>query len=396
MRFFARQFPSLHLHSLRHTRFRAALAALVFAASLVCLRFAERAHGQEPPPARRPAQTQNPQQTPTPQTQPSPEGQEVDPNELVTVISNEVKLNVRVIDRSNRPINNVSKDEFRVYDNGQLQPITYFTREEVPITYGLVVDNSGSMRTQLEKVIEASKTIVNSNKPGDLTCVVRFIDSQEVKIVQDFTPDKTSLFDALDEMYTEAGQTAILDAVYLSADHVANFKKGNDINDKRRRALILVTDGEDRASYYKQEQLFSRLREDDVQIFVIGFVNELEKDGGLIRKSPHDKAVALINRLAQETGGRAFFPSSLSELPGIAQEITRDLRTQYVIGFKPSETAHPGEFRPVRVTVADNGREKRIAVTRPGYTVPGGNGAPAPATRPASVAPRPTGARNKS
>jgi Ca-activated chloride channel family protein len=115
---------------------------------------------------------------------------------------------------------------------------------------------------------------------------------------------------------------------------VAEYKRENK-TDRRRRALIVITDGEDRNSFYKQEQLFSRLREEDVQIFVIGFVNELDKETGFIRKSPKEKATMLINKLATETGGRAFFPESLSELPQIANEIVRDLRTQYVLSYNP-------------------------------------------------------------
>src|SRR4029434_2430597 len=133
----------------------------------------------------------------------------------------------------------------------------------------------------------------------------------------------------LDSFYVEGGQTAIIDAVYLSAEHVSEYKKDDQLADRRRRALIVITDGEDRNSFYKQEQLFARLREEDVQIFVLGFINELDKEAGLIRKSPRDKATSLINKLATETGGRAFFPESLADLPQIANEIVRDLRTQY-------------------------------------------------------------------
>ena len=152
-----------------------------------------------------------------------------------------------------------------------------------------------------------------------------------------------------------------------------------------------MTDGEDRDSYYKQDALFSRLREDDVQIYVIGFVNELDANGGFIRKSSKEKAVSLINKLATETGGRAFFPASTAELPGIAEQITKDLRTQYVIGYYPTNKARDGSYRAIRVQIADNSgagakRDKRIAITRPGRTAPrGGGDAPAngnvPATR---------------
>lgn len=333
---------------------------------------------------------QTPTPTPTPsgqtpagqrpklQTQPAVEpdaptqddsGKEVDPDEVVKIESNETILHVRVIDRNNHPVNDVRKEEFRVFENNAPQEITSFTREEVPITYGLVVDNSGSLRNQIGQVIEAGKTIISSNKQGDETFVVRFVSSDEIKIMQDFTADRQALDDALEDMYVEGGQTAIVDAVYLAAEHASDRRKGDPVEDKRRRALILVTDGEDRASFYKQEALFEALKEEDVQIFVIGFVNELEKDRGFISKSKRDKAVALLDRMAKETGGRAFYPNSLSELPDIAEQITKDLRTQYVISYKPTVSARPGEYRPVRVAVADApGREKRIAVTRSGYT----------------------------
>ncbi|MBV9927066.1 MAG: VWA domain-containing protein [Acidobacteria bacterium] len=316
-------------------------------------------------------------------------GQEVGDDEVVTIDASLVNLHVRVVDRNNRPINDVPDADFRVTENGVAQQIFHVEREEVPITYGLVVDNSGSLRNQIGQVVEAAKTIIESNKPGDETFVVRFIASDEIKIMQDFTADKQALGDALDDMFIEGGQTAVVDAVYLAAEHAAERRvKSNDpAEEKRRRALILVTDGEDRDSFYKTEQLFESLKEEDVQIYVIGFVNELEKERGFITQSKRQKAVSLLDRMAKETGGRTFYPTSLSELPGIAQEITKDLRTQYVISYRPATTGRPGEFRPVRVAVADGrGGEKRIAVTRSGYTAK-----PTPA-----APPRPAQPGNKS
>ncbi|HWW74888.1 MAG TPA: VWA domain-containing protein [Pyrinomonadaceae bacterium] len=342
-----------------------------------------------PPPVRQtPTPTPQTQGAPKLRTQPTAEPdsqrqdgeQEVDPEEVVKIDTSLVNLHVRVIDRNNRPINDVADSDFKVFENGVPQQIQFITREEVPITYGLVVDNSGSLRNQIGQVIEAAKTIVASNKPGDETFVVRFISSEDIKILQDFTSDRQSLNDALDDMFIEGGQTAVIDAVYLAAEHAGERRKGDPVEDKRRRALILVTDGEDRNSFYKTEQLFESLKEEDVQIFVIGFVNELEKERGFISKSKRQKAVDLLDRMARETGGRTFYPNSLSELPGIADQITKDLRTQYVIGYKPTNAARPGEFRPVRVAVADRGGEKRIAVTRSGYTA---QAPPANRTQPA-------------
>lgn len=352
---------------------------------------------QTPTPTPTPfSQTPSGQVKPKLQSQPTAEpdaprldesGQEIDEDEVVTVESNLVNLHVRVIDRNNRPVEGVRQNDFRVFENGVEQQIQFVTTEEVPITYGLVVDNSGSLRNQIGQVIEAGKTIVSANKQGDETFVVRFIDSQEIKIMQDFTSDQQSLTDALDDMFVEGGQTAVVDAVYLAAEHASEHRKNDPVEDKRRRALILVTDGEDRNSFYKTEQLFEALKEEDVQIFVIGFVNELEKDRGFIQKSKRDKAVSLLDKMAKETGGRTFYPNSLSELPGIAEQITKDLRTQYVISYKPNVTARPGEFRPVRVAVTDaSNKEKRIAVTRSGYTGKNGPAQPQPRKTPAPAA----------
>lgn len=310
--------------------------------------------GEPPPPPKL-----KPTPTPTP-----PEV--LDPDSVITINSELVQLHVRVIDRNNRPINNVTKGEFHVYEDGVQQTIESFTREEVPISYGLAVDTSASLRSQIQSVIDAGKTIVNSNKPGDETFLVRFISSDKIQTEQDFTSNKELLTDALDNLYVEGGQTAVIDAVYLSAEHVSEYKKGDE-GDRRRRALIVITDGEDRSSFYKQEQLFARLREEDVQIFVIGFVNELDKEAGFIRKSPREKAVSLINKLASETGGRAFFPESISELPGIANEIVRDMRTQYVIAYNPTNKTQDGSYRAIKVAVDQpSDSDKRIALTRTG------------------------------
>jgi Ca-activated chloride channel family protein len=324
---------------------------------------------------------------PKPTPTPDPVGAEISENDKLTINTELVTLHVRVIDRNNHPINNVQKEEFKVLEDGVPQPIFSFTREEVPVMYGLAVDTSGSLRPAFEQVINAAKAIINSNKRGDETFLERFISSDKIETVQDFTANRDSLMDGLDTLYVEGGQTAVIDGVYLAAEHVATYKKGDD-DDRRRRALIVVTDGEDRSSYYNEAQLFQRLREEDVQIFVIGFVNELDTEKGLIRKSPRDKAVNLLNKLASETGGRAFFPNSISELPEIANEIVRDLRTQYVVSYGPTNKAHDGSYRAIKVTIADAaGQGKRIALTRSGRTAGQGataRPAPKPATTPAN------------
>jgi Ca-activated chloride channel family protein len=325
-----------------------------------------------PPPILRP------KPTPTPDASTA----EITDGDILRINADLVTLNVRVIDRNNRPINGIRQDEFKVLEDGVPQSIFSFTQEEVPVIYGMAVDTSGSLRGVFDQVITAAKIIIDSNKAGDETFIERFISSDKIETVQDFTSSKDALMDALDTLYIEGGQTAVIDGVYLAAEHVANYKKSRD-DDRRRRALIVVTDGEDRASYYAQEQLFRQLREQDVQIYVIGFVNDLEAERGLIRKSPRGKAVDLLNKLATDTGGRAFFPQSISELPQIANEIVRDLRTQYVISYDPSNKTHDGTYRTIKVVVNQpTGAEKRIALTRSGRTAI----APGSAARPITPA----------
>lgn len=323
--------------------------------------------------------TARPQQTPpnspaprvSPNATPTPQGEVVEDDDgVLTVESDEVLLNVRVVDRNGRLVTDVNPNEFKVFENNAEQKVTSVTKQDVPINYGLVVDNSGSLRPQLLKVIDAGKILINANTPDDATFVIRFISSDKIEILQDFTKDKKELEEALeDRMFIEPGQTAIRDAVMLAAEKASEYEKGKRLEDKTRRALILITDGEDRDSYFKDEELFRALREADVQIYPIGFVNDLSKDEGFIKKSPRDKAVKFLERLAQETGGKAYFPQSLDELPEIARSINSEIRTQYVLSYVPTNTAHDNTFRAVKVTINDDAkRGKRIPVTKPGYT----------------------------
>ncbi len=295
-----------------------------------------------------------------------------DPDEIIKIDTELVNLNVRVIDRNNRPINNIQQREFKIYEDGVVQKIDFFSQSEVPTNYALVIDNSGSLRQQLDKVIEAGKVFVNTNRPEDETMVIRFVGRDKIEIEQPFTRKKDDLIDALENLYIEGGQTAVIDAVYLAAENVGEYEKTNLSTDRKRRALILVTDGEDRNSYYNEKQLFELLRETDVQIYVIGFVDDLSNDGGFISKSPQAKAKGLLERLATETGGKAYFPKSASELPALAREISSELRTQYSIGYIPSNDRKDGTYRAIKVAVDDGpGNQKRIAIARAGRIAEG-------------------------
>lgn len=298
-------------------------------------------------------------------------------NEIIRIEQELVNLNVRVVDRFNRSIGSLNQRDFKIYEDGVEQKISFFTTAEVPTNYSMVIDNSGSMRPLIDKVIDSGKTIIATNKPDDETSIIRFVGRKDIEIKQDFTNSKVDLNDALENLYIEGGQTAIIDAIYLAAERVDEYEKSIDPNDRKRRALILVSDGEDRDSYYNEQQLFQLLREIDVQIFAVGFVNELDGEGSLISKSPRKKAKSFLERLAEETGGKAYFPEGVGELDGIAQDIARELRTQYLISYEPTNINKDGALRKIKVVIEDGPKnQKRIAVTRSGRIAGKDDGSP--------------------
>lgn len=306
-----------------------------------------------------------PTPSPSPKASPTPNPED----EEIKVETELVNISVRVVDRNNRPINNLPQSDFKIMEDGIAQQIEFFSKSEVPTNYSLVIDNSGSLRAQIDQVIEAGKLLVSSNRAADETAVIRFVSSDKIEILQDFTKNKTDLNDSLDNMFIEGGQTAIIDALYLSVERLNSQQTPQKDLDRTRRAIVLVTDGEDRSSFYSESQLLELLKESDVQIFVVGFVKELSSDKGFISKSPQGKAKAFLDRLASSTGGKAYFPASGSEMNGIAKDIASELRTQYSIGYVPSNEKKDGTFRNIKVAVNDGPKnEKRIAVTRAGRT----------------------------
>ncbi len=305
--------------------------------------------------------------TPTVTPSPAPAETPVEDDEILRVNTEEISLNVRVVDSNNRSVNNLNESHFRVYEDDVLQPITSFTTAEVPIINALVIDNSRSLRSQLSKVIEAGKIIVGTNRPKDESTIVRFVSKDKIEVVQDFTTNKSSLNNALDNLFVEGGQTAIIDAVYQTAKKVEQYQNSQKKEDVKLRALILVSDGDDRGSSYKEQQLFELLRESNVQIYAVGFVNDLSKESDASGINRQEKAKTLLTRLAQETGGKVYFPNSIDELPKIASDISGELRTQYLISYAPTNENRDGSFRKIKVVVAEGAnKEKRVAITRTG------------------------------
>lgn len=282
-----------------------------------------------------------------------------------------VKLNVIVSDESAGSAAEVRREEIVVTEDGAPQTITHFTKEELPVSYALVMDNSGSVRSLLDYVTRTAGTIVSGNKGGDETLIVRFIDSDKIEQIQDFTDDSGALERALASLYIDGGHTAVIDAVYLSALRVAARRKEDAGG--RRRALVLISDCEDRASRYQEADLINLLRREGVQVFVIAFLMGLNDDAWSRNRSQRGRARKLAEKLAAETGGRAFFPKKVDELVKAVAEVSRDLRSQYVVAYAPTNANADGKFRKVAVKVADApGRAKRKAVTRAGYFAPGG------------------------
>jgi Ca-activated chloride channel family protein len=271
-----------------------------------------------------------------------------------------VLLDVTVVDPSNKPVMDLKQDEFTVTEDKIPQKIEFFSREQVPVSLVFAIDTSGSMRPKLDTVVKASTNLVKEGRRDDEMAVIHFKDEPE--LLEEFTGDVNDVIDTLNGLVA-SGQTAMLDALYLAADY-AN-KEGKN----RRKAVVLVTDGLDKDSVYKFNEVVEHLRETDVQIYLIGFINDLDKDSGLFKKSQKEKAESLLTRLAEETGGKAFFPKELSEVHPIAQQISTDLRTQYAIGYYPSNSTKDGTFRAVKVQV-NSGTRRLLARSRNGYTAP--------------------------
>lgn len=276
------------------------------------------------------------------------------------------RLSVIATDSEGVPVNDLHQEDFQVFEDEQQQTISSFSKEQVPLVYGLAIDTSGSMRTTLGLAIGAGRTIIQANAPSDETLLVRFISSDTIETVQDFTSDQTALKNGLDTLYIEDGQSAILDAVYVSAETVAQYKVTNS---RLQRAIILVTDGDERDSYYTLEQLLELLRTIDVRLFAISLSKD-DRKGVTLNQHPPKRSVDLLTKLATETGGQAFFPKSVAELSAVISQVTYLIRTEYVIGYKPTNSAVAGRYRRVSVKIAPKpGREKWSALTRDGYVV---------------------------
>jgi len=268
-----------------------------------------------------------------------------------------VMLDVTVVDSSSKPVLDLNQDNFAVTEDKVPQKIEVFRKDNVPVSLVFAIDTSGSMRPKLDTVVKASSNLVKESRRGDEVAVIEF--KEEATLLEEFTSDIPDVIDTLNGLVASRG-TAMLDALYVAADYAG--KEGKN----QRKAVLVITDGLDKDSVYKMSEVVEHLREIEVQVYLIGFISDLEKDTGLFKRSPQKQAETLLSKLAEETGGRAFFPKELSEVHAIADQISTDLRSQYSIGYYPTNNKRDGTYRTVKVQISA-GNRRLVARTRNGY-----------------------------
>lgn len=276
-----------------------------------------------------------------------------------------VDLYASVLDKSGKMILDIPKSAFKVYEDGVEQTITRFGRQDVPVSLGLIIDNSGSMKEKRARVEAASLAMVKASNPQDEVFVVDFND--DAYLDQDFTSDIKKLESALDRLDPKGG-TAMREAISLSIDKV---KQGT----RDKKVLVVVTDGNDNNdSGINLEQLIRKAQQSEVLIYCIGLLSEEE---------PHEARAAkrALKELAEASGGQDYYPKDVAEVDKIMPEVAHDVRNQYLLAYTPTNSALDGKFRTIKVKV--NGFGNPIVRTRNGYyakPAPAAKAAPPPKT----------------
>jgi VWFA-related protein len=263
---------------------------------------------------------------------------------------NEVTLSAVVLDSRRHLVTNLAETNFAVYEDNQPQKITFFRRQDIPVSIGIVVDNSGSMRTKRAAVTKAVLNLIQASNPQDEVFVVNFNDDPYLD--QDFTNQIPPLREALDRVDSRGG-TALYDAVIASADHLAKGAK------KEKKVLLVITDGVDNESRESLESAIRKVQDDNgPTIYTIGILGD---EPGIKR------ARRALQSLSDQTGGVAFFPRDLMEVDEISQEVARDIRNQYTLTYKPTNPRSNGGYRKVKVEARAPGYKDLQVRTRDGY-----------------------------
>lgn len=260
-----------------------------------------------------------------------------------------VVLHASVTDKKGKLITNLNRDAFKVYENGQPQELKVFRREDVPVSMGIIIDDSGSMSTKRARVEAAALALVRASNPQDEVFIVNFNDQPYLDVP--FTNDIHKMEQGLARIDSRGG-TAMRDAISSSLDYVKKEAK------KDKKVLLVITDGNDNASGISLERVVQRSNQGDTLIYAIGLFIEEEKHEGA-------KARRALNELTTATGGMAFYPKDVNEVQALAVEIARDIRNQYTIAYTPAVQQLDGSYRQIKVTVDAPG--KPTVRTRTGY-----------------------------
>jgi Ca-activated chloride channel homolog len=273
-----------------------------------------------------------------------------------------VLMYTSVFDKNGRFVSGLKKDNFKVYEDGIEQQISSFSQEDVPVSMGILLDLSGSMRGKIDQVNKAALAFIRASNPQDQVFLIGF--NEEVELLQDFTNDIDEITDTLDNTVVSGG-TAAYDAIYLG---VQKAHSGT----KPKKAIVVITDGEDKDSYYKLDELLAKVQESDVQVFCVGFLNAVPDKGlfGHWSKSGPEKAKDALIKISEETGGKAFFPDKLTDIHNIVSEIASELRSQYSLGYFSSNSARDGSWRRVKIDLSGPPAANNHARYRRGYYAP--------------------------
>src|SRR5947208_9486306 len=291
------------------------------------------------------------------------EKQDKDKDYTLSVVVEEVQRPITVLDKEGRPVTGLTQSDFAIFEDNVQQQIKVFKHEHIPLSLGLVIDNSGSMRNKRERVNSAALAFARESNPEDEVFIVNFDDAAYLE--QDFTGSIGDLIDALDNIDTR-GETALYDAVYLSVDHVKAGKKD-------KKALLLITDGEDNVSKYGFNKVIEVLKQSKVTLYTIGLLEENDQRGGLFKKAPSKKAKEDLQKFAEITGGQAFFPKNIDEVEELVKHIAHDLRNHYTISYTPTNAKLDGSYREIAVKVNPPKNLGKITWhTKQGYYAPKG------------------------
>jgi len=266
-----------------------------------------------------------------------------------TVGTRLVVLPVSVLDHSGKLVTDLQQKAFKVYENGIEQPIKIFRREDVPISLGMIIDNSGSMREKRQRVETASVDLVKASNPQDEVFIVNFNDDAFLDVP--FTNDIKKMEEGIARIDSRGG-TAMRDAISMSMDYLR--KEGK----RQKKVLLVITDGNDNASNISLEKLVNRAQQNEVLVYSIGLLNEEERREARLAKRA-------LDAISHDSGGLAFYPKGASDVDAIALQVAHEIRNQYTIAYSPTVQQMDGSFRQIKVTV--NGPGHPTVRTRTGY-----------------------------